>query len=152
MSARIVPISLKEAKAFVARHHRHHKPPVSHKWSIGLAVGDQIVGVCMVGRPVSRILDDGWTLEINRLCVIPPDGGGIRNAASMLLARARKIAGLFGYSRIITYTLPEEGGASLRGAGYRMIGTAGGGKWSRGARPRVDLHPTQQKIKWESDL
>lgn len=66
----VVPITLKEANAFVERYHRHHKQVVGHKFSI--AVGDverdEIVGVAIVGRPVSRYLDDGWTLDVNRCC------------------------------------------------------------------------------------
>lgn len=30
----LVPITLKEANAFVVRYHRHHKPVVGHKFSI----------------------------------------------------------------------------------------------------------------------
>lgn len=51
--------------------------------------------------------------------------------------------------RLITYTLAEEGGASLRASGFRCIGEAGGGRWSRESRPRVDTHPLQVKLKWE---
>lgn len=64
----LVPVSMKEANAFVARYHRHHKPVVGHKFSVAAAVNGEIVGVAIVGRPVSRYLDDGWTLEVNRLC------------------------------------------------------------------------------------
>ena len=63
----ICPISLKEANAFVEQHHRHHKPVTGHKFSIGCTDGEKIVGVAIVGRPVSRYLDDSWTLEVNRL-------------------------------------------------------------------------------------
>lgn len=54
-----------------------------------------------------------------------------------------------GYRRLVTYTLPAEGGASLRGAGWTCLGRAGGGSWFRRARPRVDTHPTQVKMRWE---
>lgn len=64
----LVPISLKEANAFVERHHRHHKPVKGHKFSVATAVNGEVVGIAIVGRPVSRYLDDGWTLEVNRLC------------------------------------------------------------------------------------
>jgi hypothetical protein len=142
---RIVPISLTEANTFVAQYHRHHKPVVGHKYSIGLAdrVGT-IRGVAIVGRPVSRVLDDGWTLEVNRVCT-----DGVRNGCSMLYRSAWRAAQAIGYRRLVTYTLPAEGGASLRGAGFRLIGTCGGGSWSRRSRPRVDLHPTQEKWRWE---
>ena len=64
----IVPMTLREANAFVEQNHRHHGPAVGHKFSIGISDGEKIVGVAIVGRPVSRHLDDGWTLEVNRLC------------------------------------------------------------------------------------
>lgn len=141
----VVPISHAEANAFVAKHHRHHKPTPGHKFSVGVAEGDEIVGVAIVGRPVSRHLDDGWTLEVNRTCT-----DGSSNANSMLYGAAWRAAKALGYRRLITYTLPEESGASLRGAGWRLIGERGGGKWSRQDRPRVDTHPTQTKLLWEA--
>ena len=50
----VCPMTLKEANAFVAEHHRHHKPVTGHKFSIGCTDGEKIVGVAIVGRPVSR--------------------------------------------------------------------------------------------------
>lgn len=64
----LVPITLKEANAFVERYHRHHRPVVGHKFSIAASDGEKIVGVAIVGRPVARYLDNGLTLEVNRLC------------------------------------------------------------------------------------
>ena len=29
-------------------------------------------------------------------------------------------------------------------------GQSGGGSWSRESRPRVDLHPLQEKLRWEA--
>jgi len=89
------------------------------------------------------MLDDGWCLEVNRCCT-----DGARNACSKLYAAAWRAALALGYRRLITYTLAEEGGASLRGAGWRLIGSAGGGTWSRKERPRVDTHPLQVKLCW----
>lgn len=108
----IVPISLREANAFVSAYHRHHGPVAGHKFSIGLSDGEKIVGVVIVGRPVSRHLDDGWTLEVNRLCT-----DGSRNACSMLYGAASRVARAMGYKRLITYILESETGASLRAAG-----------------------------------
>src|SRR5690606_13651728 len=98
----------------------------------------------IVGRPVSRMLQDGWTAEVTRCCT-----DGARNACSLLYRAAWRAARAMGYLRLITYTLPKEGGASLRGAGWTCIGIAGGGSWSRRARPRVDTHPKQRKLRWE---
>ena len=140
----IVPLTLSEANAFVKEHHRHHIPAVGHKFSIGVADGDKIVGVATVGRPVARHLDDGWTLEVNRSCT-----DGSRNANSMLYGAAWRATKALGYRRLITYTLASESGASLRGAGWRCIGERGGGSWSVPSRPRVDKHPLQGKLLWE---
>lgn len=148
MSLTLVPLTYAEAVAFIADHHRHHRPPVGHKFSIGAAdANGRIVGVAMVGRPVARHLDDGLTLEINRVAT-----DGTRNANSLLYGACRRAAWALGYRRLVTYTLPEEGGASLRAAGYRLIGEAGGGSWNTpgAGRPRIDLHPTQVKWRWEA--
>jgi hypothetical protein len=142
----LVPISLDEANAFVAKHHRHHRPVPGAKFCVGVAdAAGHICGVAIVGRPVARMVDDGWTLEINRTCT-----DGTRNANSMLYGAARRASWALGYKKLITYTLAEEGGASLRAAGFRNIGEAGGGPWSRENRPRVDTHPLQSKLKWEA--
>lgn len=140
----ICPITLKEANAFVEQHHRHHGPTVGHKFSIGLSDGEKIVGVAIVGRPVSRHLDDGWTLEVNRLCT-----DGTRNACSMLYAAAWRAARAMGYRKLITYILDSESGTSLRAAGWRCVGQAGGLRWTGKRRPEVDLCPAQMKIKFE---
>lgn len=141
----LVRVSLEEANTFVRRHHRHHREVVGHVFSVGVALAKEIVGVAIVGRPVSRMRDDGETLEVTRLCT-----NGARNACSFLYGAAARAAFALGYRRIGTYTLAEEGGTSLRAAGWRLLGERGGGSWSREGRPRVDLHPTQPKLLWES--
>ncbi len=140
------PITLKEACAFVARHHRHHKPPQGGLFAIGCAVAgtDEPCGVAIVGRPVARMSDNGWTCEVTRLAT-----DGSRNACSMLYRAAWRAARAMGYRKLVTYILDTENGSSLNGAGFTCVGQAGGGEWSREGRPRVDLHPTQGKIKWE---
>lgn len=145
MSLFLSPIALDEANAFVAQHHRHHKPVVGHKFSVAVSDESGVRGVAIVGRPVARMADDGWTLEVNRCCT-----DGAKNACSMLYGAAWRAASGMGFKRLITYTLREEGGASLRAAGWRLIGEAGGGSWSRASRPRVDTAPTQRKLLWEA--
>jgi hypothetical protein len=140
----IVPITLDEANAFVACHHRHHGPVPGAKFCVAVAEGERVVGVAIVGRPVSRHLDDGWTLEVSRSCT-----DGTKNANSCLYGAAWRTARSLGYRRLITYTLPGEGGASLRAAGWRCVGEAGGGSWNRQDRPRVDAHPLQTKLRWQ---
>jgi hypothetical protein len=144
----IVPMNLAEANEFVRQYHRHHKPVPGCKFCIGCSDGSKIVGVAIVGRPVARHLDDGWTLEVNRTCT-----DGTKNANSILYGAAWRAAKAMGYKKLITYTLQEESGSSLRGAGWKCLGEAGGGTWNRPkcGRPRVDMAPTQVKLKWEVD-
>ncbi len=144
------PITLREARAFVDQNHRHHSAPQGGIFAIA-AVDcsglDEIepVGVVIVGRPVSRMLAaDPFTAEVTRLCTI-----GTRNACSMLYAAAWRAWRAMGGQKLVTYTLAEEGGASLRAAGWRTIGKTGGGTWSRPSRARVDTHPLQEKLRWE---
>lgn len=143
----ITPINLEEANAFVETMHRHHKPVVGCKFCVAVSKDDKIVGVAIVGRPVSRHLDNGWTLEVNRCCT-----DGTKNACSMLYGASWKAAKALGYKRLITYTLPEEGGASLRASNWKLIGLAGGGNWNCKTRPRIDTdaHLRGQKLLWEA--
>src|SRR5262245_36137843 len=134
----VVPCQLAEANAFVSQWHRHHQPVIGHKFSLAVADGDTVRGVAIVGRPVSRMLDDGLTLEVARVAT-----DGCRNGCSMLYGACRRATFALGYRRLVTYTLPSESGASLRGAGWKLLGSAGGGSWSRSSRPRVDKAPLQ---------
>ena len=142
----IIPITLDEANAFVVAKHRHHQPVPGAKFCIAVAnENGDVCGVAIVGRPVSRMVDDGWTLEVNRTCT-----DGTKNANSALYGATRRAAFALGYRRLVTYSLPQEGGASLRAAGWKCLGEAGGKSWSRASRPRVDKHPTQRKLLWEA--
>lgn len=144
MTLRVVPITLGEANEFVRQNHRHNKPVPGCKFCIAVAEGEKVVGVAIVGRPIARMLDDGWTLEVNRTCT-----DGTRNANSMLYGAAWRVAKNLGYAKLVTYSLQEESGSSLRGAGWHCVGKVGGGTWNRTSRPRVDTHPLQEKLRWE---
>jgi len=147
MSLHIVPVSFSDACEFVAAHHRHHEPPVGHKFSLGVADGDLLVGVAMVGRPVARHLDDGLTLEVNRTAT-----DGTKNANSMLYGAAWRATKALGYGRLITYTQTGESGASLRAAGWVTLGERPARRgWWTPSRPRDD-HGTDnvQRILWEA--
>ena len=141
------PVTLEEANNFVTQYHRHHKPVVGHKFSIGAVKDDKIVGVVIVGRPVSRMRDDGLTLEVTRLCT-----DGTRNACSFLYSAAARAAFALGYKRIGTYILASENGASLSAANWRMTHEVKGRSWSCPSRPRVDKHPTTDKTLWELQI
>jgi hypothetical protein len=145
VSLELTPLTRAEAFAFVRAHHRHHRAPVSALFQVGAALDGEVVGVAIVGRPMARLACDGYTAEVVRVCTT-----GERNVCSFLYGASWRAARALGYRRLITYTLPEEGGTSLRAAGWRCIGEAGGGSWSRAGRPRVDTHPTQTKLRWET--
>lgn len=141
---RHVRIELEEANAFVRQHHRHHKPVVGHLFSLGCVFNDRIVGVVIVGRPVSRMRDDGSTAEVTRLCT-----DGTKDACSFLYGAAAKASFALGFERIGTYILASEPGTSLTASGWRNLGERGGGSWSVPSRPRVDKHPLQKKLLFE---
>lgn len=143
---RTEPLPFAQACAFVNMHHRHLSSPVGHLYAVGCLAGDLLVGVAIVGRPVARGLDDGSTVEVTRVAT-----NGTRNACSMLLGAVRREAARKGYGRVITYTLPEESGASLRAAGFAQEGTTAGGGWSCPTRPREDAQRDQRpKSRWAS--
>ena len=141
------PISLRDANEYVRQHHRHHKPVAGHKFSIGCEADGELVGVIIVGRPVSRYLDDGFTLEVTRLCT-----NGAKNACSFLYGAAARAAAAMGYKRIITYTLESENGASLRASGWICQGKAGGLRWTGKRQPKEDQYPAQMKLRYEKQL
>ena len=142
----LAPISFREAVDFVKELHRHHIPPVGHKFSIGARDADgKLVGVVIVGRPVARMRDDGETLEVTRLCT-----DGSKNACSFLYGAARRAAFSLGYRRIGTYILASEPGTSLKAAGWKLLGERGGKSWSRPSRERTDKHPTEPKLLFEA--
>lgn len=122
---KLKPISLKEANDFVTQYHRHHKATVGHKFSIDVTEDGRLCGVCICGRPVSRYLDDGVTLEINRLCT-----DGTPNACSILYSAAYRAGIAMGYTKVITYILASENGASLKASGFSCEGLAGGREWT----------------------
>lgn len=139
----VVPCSISDARAFVDQHHRHHSAPVGGLFAVGVARDGEVAGVAIVGRPVARQLQDGWTAEVTRCCT-----DGSRNACSMLYAAAWRGARALGWRRLVTYTLESESGASLRGAGWEVVAETRGGSWDTPSRPRVDRHPLQRKLRW----
>ena len=137
----VVPLTLKCANDFVIQNHRHHGKVQGCKFCIG-AVDEKgkLRGVAIVGRPVSRHLDNGTTAEITRLCT-----DGFKNACSFLYAACARIAKEMGYTKIITYILITENGASLKAAGWSEQGVGGGGNWNVKSRPRNDSPNTCKK-------
>jgi hypothetical protein len=136
---------IKEANAFIAKYHRHSLPTVGGKFAVGAVERGKLVGVAVAGRPVARPLDDGKTIEILRVCT-----DGTPNCCSFLYGKVAKIARLFGYTRVITYTLDEESGACLRAVGARIVGRVEAREWSAPSRRRRS-QPVygMNKLRWE---
>lgn len=142
------PISLKEANSYVTQYHRHHKATRGHKFSLAAYSGETLVGVSICGRPVSRRMDDGKTLEVNRLCT-----NGEKNACSFLYAASARAAKAMGYKRIITYILESETGVSLKAAGFQCDGKAGGVEWTGERKPKdPEQYPHELKTRWSKQL
>lgn len=138
----IKPVSLKEANAYVEENHRHHRKATGHKYSIGVFDGGVLHGVAIVGRPLSRFLDDGKTLEVLRCCT-----DGTYNACSMLYSRSARIAKEMGYEKIITYILESENGASLKASGWTLEEeNVGGGNWENCSRRTDDREYKQMSL------
>lgn len=142
-----VPLELSEANEFVDKLHRHHKSVHRDKFRVGCAIDNKLVGIVQVGRPVSRNLDNGKTVEVVRLC-----SDGTKDVCSFLYAKAARIAKELGYEKIITYILADETGISLIAAGWQYEGTTSGGSWSRPSRPRKTTAPTVPKKRFSKIL
>lgn len=124
-------IDLADANAFVAKIHRHHEPTHGHKFSIAVYRGAALHGVAIVGRPVARLLDDNFTLEVTRVAT-----DGEKNACSILYGACARAAEALGFARIVTYTLESEGGVSLRASGWTAEATTPAKSWNTALRPR----------------
>lgn len=136
------------ANDFIKKYHRHHGAVTGYKFAIGLVddVGN-LRGVAVVGRPVARYLDDGYTAEVTRLCT-----DGLKNGCSVLYSAAARAAKEMGYKTIITYILENENGASLRASGWIYDGICGGGSWDKPNRKREDKSPTCKKKRFYKPL
>ena len=147
-SMEIRPITLRVANDFVRDYHRHNQCVVGCKFAVGLFSGEEIVGVAIAGRPISRHLDDGETIEINRVCT-----KGERNACSMLYGACCRVAKAMGYKRAITYTLESETGISLKSSNFVCRGRCGGKRWTgkRSAASKA-VYPAEYKMRWEKIL
>ena len=159
VAMRIIPVTQVEAKAFIAKHHRHNIPSIGSVFQVGIRNGNnELIGVAMVGIPKARMLMDGRTLEVTRVCVLDNN----RNANSMLYGVCARVARSLGWGRLITYTLVSESGSSLRGAGWTLDSSVAGGNpegWLRNhGKGTTDLFGNQRlppagpKNRWIKEL
>ena len=150
---RVVPLTLPKANECVSAWHRHHAEiPGGFAWfCVGAVAGGDLVGVAIAGRPTNRNNDDGQTVEVLRVAT-----NGHPNACSALLGSCARAAKAIGARRVITYTLSDESGASLRGAGWTLeCADTGKSWWATGdTRPRaVDrAHMATHKARWAKNF
>ena len=153
-----IPLTLTEANQFIEKHHRHHHKVPRDKFRVGCEVGGKLVGVATVGQPLARLLCDGKTLEVTRLCT-----DGTKGVCSFLYSRCARIAKEMGYRKIITYILETEDGTSLKASGWHCeVEKCGGGSWNVPSRPREVIvstlfgeeqkYPIGKKQRWAKDL
>jgi hypothetical protein len=145
---RLAPITHKQAAVYIGRYHRHCVPQKGWKFGISL-IGPRggLLGVVVVGRPRARLLDDGFTAEVLRLCT-----RGKKNACSRLYGAARRAAAAMGYTRMVTYTLQRESGSSLLASGFTRVASIPDRQWDTPSRRRVDRGPAGAKVRWEIKL
>lgn len=147
MRIEAVPLSQAQANEYVARYHRHHDPVRGDKFRVGASINGELAGVVQVGRPVARMLDDGKTVEVVRLCT-----NGEKDVCSFLYGKAARIAKELGYEKIITYILDTEPGTSLKAAGWIEEQKTKGGEWTRPSRKRATTAPTAPKRRYAKIL
>jgi hypothetical protein len=142
----VVPLTLKEANTAILVWHRHHKPVVSHRFSLGVIDSDGVLhGVAVVGRPVARLA--GHPRDVAEVTRLASDG--TPNACSMLYGAAAATCRAMGFIRIQTYTLESEAGVTLRAAGWEYEGKTTGGQWTGSdGKPRRTDQPTGPKKRW----
>ena len=144
---RISHVTWRTSKAFVGQEHRHHPPSQGHMWSSGVFDGERLCGVAVIGRPVSRKLQEAGQIEVVRLAT-----DGTPDACSALYGAAARQAVAHGYKRwqLLTYILDDEPGTSLRAAGWVFDGLTDGGEWDRPSRSRTASAPTGPKQRWRA--
>jgi hypothetical protein len=149
MTLTVRPIELRDANAFVAAHHRHHKPIQGHRFSLAVYDDDRLCGVAIAGRPVNRAFPPLEFLEITRCAT-----DGTYNAVSCLYGAVVRAAKAMGYSVVQTYTLPEEGGASMRAAGFTLDIITQPATWTgrKGREGRRSDQPQGPKVRWRKHL
>lgn len=152
MALELLPLTLREANDFVESFHRHNGRTTRNggKYAIGASDGNGLVGVAIVGRPLSRKLCDGYTAEVLRLCTTDQSP---KNVCSMLYAACWRAWKAMGGRKLITYTLATENGASLRAADWKIVAESKPSKngWSNNVRKRA-WQPIygQLKLRWEA--
>lgn len=132
-------ITQKEANEFIVKHHRHHDAVVGSITQVGLFIENELAGIAVISRPVSRRLDFRRITEVTRLCTF-----GTENACSKLYGAAARIAREMGFEKIQTFILQSESGISLKASGWVLEEeNCGGEKWH--GRAHINLFGEEKR-------
>ena len=142
MKLAIEPITVKAARAIVAKWHRHLPELQGGLFACAVSADGEIVGVAIAGNP-ARVWQGTGRVVISRVATT-----GERNACSKLYGAICRAAQALGYREAWTYTLPEEPGTSLRAAGFTHMGESAGGEHDRAKRPRKKARRADPKQRW----
>ena len=147
----VIPVSKEKASEFITYIHRHHLPLDFGTYALGVCTADGVIhGVAIIGRTTTQHFDEEtnhWVQEVRRVAT-----DGTKNACSCLYAAAWRFVSAMGYRKLISYTLPEEGGASLRALGWKRVDNVGGNPWAHRSKRGYDIHPVGKKTRWEVEL
>ncbi len=107
-SLSVEPIPYRYARNFVTRYHYLHYAPPGAKVCLGVWYADRLVGVLLFGRPVARLEDQKYTLELTRMVLL--DECPMNSESRVLALAARWVRRhLPGVRRLIAYADPARG-------------------------------------------
>ena len=143
-----VPITIKEARPLLREWHRRRKTCHAARFAVAVAADGIVRGVAFCGNPVATMLaqhSDGDVLEVLRLAT-----DGTPNACTRLQAVVDRVARAMGFTKLVTYTDPDEGGTSLRASNWQgPFPTKGGTRANRPGR-RSGRQP--RRWKWTRNV
>lgn len=115
---RVVAMTIGQADSVITHRRRHHPPPRGVLFALGVARGDQLVGVVIVGRPVPPAPDDGVTVEVTRTW-----SDATPHVEVALYRTAWRHARTQSYRRLITHTQAGAIQRGLHAVGLRPVAT-----------------------------
>ncbi len=146
MRLRVVPITLKAARRWIAQHHSYLGAPQGGLLAVSVEADGRRCCVAVMEIPKARLLMNGTTAELSRVA----SDGTTRHAASKAgMALVRALTAI-GYERFVSATLLGEPGTMFRAMGWwptSIINAAV--TWGRRERPRHDAAQPGRKIRWE---
>lgn len=138
------PCTVKAAERFVAQWHRKLPRVQGAMWAVrALDDAGDVRGVAMVGWP-ARVWSPLAILCVLRVAVMPES----QNACSVLYGACSRAAKGMGARGLVTYTLQEETGVSLRAANWIDGGLTDGGEYDRPSRERAPALFPEPKRRW----